>query len=90
MKTVAQSRQRRLLHYIKPKENPLYAMDEVDGEDRKTDLFGVDADQVEYEKEEEFGRMNPRQSHRISSMYSSSRNPSRQGSRPTSRQTQRH
>ena len=50
---VAESRQRRLKHYIDPHENKLLPEDEIDAEDCKTDLFGEDAEKIVTVKEEE-------------------------------------
>lgn len=60
MKEVAESRQRRLQHYMNPNEHKLLPKDEIDIEDSKTELFGADAEKVASAKEEEM-----RQSHRI-------------------------
>ncbi len=60
MKAVAESRQRRLQHYMDPTQYKLLPEDEVDIEDSKTELFGADADKVVSEKEQEM-----RQSHRL-------------------------
>ena len=64
---VAESRQRRLQHYVDPEKYRLRSTDEIDTEDCKTDLFGVDAEKVVLEKEEETSRakMKGRQSHRF-------------------------
>lgn len=53
MVNVAESRQRRLGHYIDPTNNPLAKEDEIDPEDCKTELFGADAEQIVTAKEEE-------------------------------------
>ena len=53
MAHVAQSRRRRLAHYLEPKQVALAPGDEVDAEDCQTELFGQDADQILQEKEEE-------------------------------------
>lgn len=53
MTNVAQSRRRRLLHYLEPKKVALAPVDEIDAEDCRTELFGQDADQILHEKEEE-------------------------------------
>jgi len=53
MMNVAQSRQRRLAHYLDPKKVDLAPGDEVDAEDCRTELFGQDADQILLDKEEE-------------------------------------
>ena len=78
MKRVSWSRKRRLEHYVNPTEAPLFPEDEVDDEDCKTELFGVDAEQVASAKEEEFGRKQfgrkSRQSHRVSSMMQMQQN----------------
>lgn len=63
---VAESRQRRLQHYVDPEKHPLRPTDEIDAEDCKTELFGVDADKVVLDKEEQNSRrMKGRQSHRF-------------------------
>lgn len=56
MKRVAESRQKRLGHYIDPETVPLNPEDEIDAEDSKTELFGVDAEKVTHEKEEEYAQ----------------------------------
>jgi CRP-like cAMP-binding protein len=53
MTEVAQSRRRRLAHYLDPKIVPLDPLDEVDAEDCQTELFGVDADTILRAKQEE-------------------------------------
>ena len=53
MKNVAQSRQRRLAHYLDPKEVTLASGDEIDTEDCKTALFGMDAEKILVSKEAE-------------------------------------
>ena len=53
MKNVAQSRQRRLAHYLDPKEVTLAPGDEIDTEDCKTALFGMDAEKILVSKEAE-------------------------------------
>ena len=53
MKDVAQSRRRRLSHYLDPNEVTLAPGDEIDAEDCRTELFGQDADQILHDKEEE-------------------------------------
>lgn len=50
LEKVAQSRRRRLAHYLDPIKEPLLPGDEIDSEDCKTDLFGVDAEEVTNEK----------------------------------------
>ncbi len=60
MTEVAESRQRRLKHYMNPKKYKLLQKDEIDVEDSKTELFGADAEKVASTKEEEM-----RKSHRI-------------------------
>ena len=47
MTSIAESRWRRLDHYIDPTINPLIPEDEIDAEDCETKLFGVDAEEVE-------------------------------------------
>lgn len=65
MVKVAESRQRRLEHYIDPLENKLLPEDEIDAEDCKTDLFGEDAEKIVTVKEEETrSRTKHRQTHR--------------------------
>ena len=54
MVTIAQSRRMRLAHYLDPKGVPLDAGDEVDAEDCRTELFGVDAEKILQDKEEEY------------------------------------
>lgn len=54
MKKVATSRKNRLAHYVNPKSCALSSDEEIDAEDCKTELFGVDADEVALEKEEAF------------------------------------
>lgn len=51
MTNVAQSRRRRLAHYMNPGSNTLVPGDEVDVEDSKTELFGKDADKILQDKE---------------------------------------
>jgi len=70
MTGVAESRQRRLQHYIDPEKHRLLPADEIDAEDCKTELFGVDADKVVLDKEEESSRtrMKGRQSHRFATI----------------------
>lgn len=53
MMDVAQSRKRRLLHRQNPKGVTLAPGDEIDSEDSRTDLFGMDANQILHEKEAE-------------------------------------
>ncbi|KAL3808213.1 hypothetical protein ACHAXA_006316 [Cyclostephanos tholiformis] len=53
MMSVAQSRRRRLAHYLNPKGVTLAPGDEVDVEDSKTELFGQDADRILQDKEKE-------------------------------------
>lgn len=53
MRKVAQSRQKRLAHYLDPKNVPLDPTDAVDAEDSRTELFGQDADEILHEKEAE-------------------------------------
>eukprot|EP00551_Chaetoceros_affinis_P008086 CAMPEP_0203682564 /NCGR_PEP_ID=MMETSP0090-20130426/46330_1 /ASSEMBLY_ACC=CAM_ASM_001088 /TAXON_ID=426623 /ORGANISM="Chaetoceros affinis, Strain CCMP159" /LENGTH=88 /DNA_ID=CAMNT_0050551563 /DNA_START=359 /DNA_END=625 /DNA_ORIENTATION=- len=57
MKGVAESRQRRLQHYMNPRKYELLPQDEVDIEDSKTELFGADAEKVVSKKEEESSRI---------------------------------
>ncbi len=70
MKAVAESRQRRLQHYMSPDKHKLHPEDEVDIEDSKTELFGADADRVASALDEESSRMRGkiRQSHKIAGM----------------------
>lgn len=70
MKTVAESRMRRLQHYSNPKKYELLPQDEVDIEDSKTELFGADAERVVSAKEEESSRARSRirQTHRVPAM----------------------
>eukprot|EP00804_Cyclotella_cryptica_P003159 CCRYP_013773-RB/>CCRYP_013773-RB protein AED:0.20 eAED:0.20 QI:2230/1/1/1/0.8/0.83/6/278/680 len=56
MTEVAQSRRRRLAHYLDPKTVPLELGDEVDAEDCQTELFGVDAEKILRTKEEEYNK----------------------------------
>ena len=63
MVKVAQSRHRRLQHYIDPIENKLLSGDEIDAEDCKTELFGQDEEKIVTVKEEQTRTRN-RQSHR--------------------------
>jgi len=67
MKRVAESRHRRLKHYINPEQHPLLPNDEIDSEDCKTELFGVDAENVVTLKEEESMKKS-RQSHRMATI----------------------
>lgn len=53
MTSVAQSRRRRLAHYLDPESIVLDVEDEIDAEDCRTELFGQDADQILQDKEEE-------------------------------------
>ena len=53
MTRVAQSRRRRLAHYRNPKQVELDPADEIDHEDSQTELFGVDADKILHDKEQE-------------------------------------
>ena len=53
MTRVAQSRRRRLAHYRNPKQVKLDPADEIDHEDSQTELFGVDADKILHDKEQE-------------------------------------
>jgi len=56
MRNIAQSRRRRLAHYLNPDEIKLSAGDEVDSEDSRTDLFGLPSDDVLHEKDEEYNQ----------------------------------
>jgi len=58
MEKVAKSRQKRLAYYMDPEDNELLPQDEIDAEDAKTELFGADADEVAFVKEEAFERTN--------------------------------
>jgi len=72
MVKVAESRQRRLKHYISPANNPLSKEDEIDPEDCKTELFGADADKIVSVKDEEVNRSKKnRQSHRFAAIQQS-------------------
>lgn len=53
MRITAQSRRKRLAHYLNPKEAKLSTEDEIDTEDSRTDLFGVPPEEVVLEKNEE-------------------------------------
>ena len=53
MKRVAEKRLRRLQHFINPSKVPFRVDDEVDEEDSKTELFGVDTTKLVHVKEEE-------------------------------------
>jgi len=70
MKGVAESRRRRLQHYMNPRKYKLLPQDEVDIEDSKTELFGADAEKVVSAKDEESSRVRSkmRQSHRVAGM----------------------
>jgi CRP-like cAMP-binding protein len=52
MKRVAEKRLQRLQHFLDPSKFPLGGDDEVDEEDSKTELFGVDTKTIVHEKEE--------------------------------------
>ena len=54
MTEIAQSRRRRLAHYLNPKQVTLEPGDEIDAEDCQTELFGVDADKILRAKEQEY------------------------------------
>jgi len=54
MLKVAKSRQKRIIHYLGMDKTKLDSADEQDEEDAKTDLFGVDADEMMMQKDEEF------------------------------------
>ena len=56
MTDIAQSRRRRLAHYLDPKHVVLEPGDEIDAEDCQTELFGVDADKILRDKEEEYNQ----------------------------------
>lgn len=56
MTQVAESRQRRLKHFIDPSSHLLLTHDKIDREDCKTELFGADADKIVFAKEEETNR----------------------------------
>ena len=51
MNGVAQSRRRRLAHYLHPTSVALAPGDEIDVEDSKTELFGQDTDRILQDKE---------------------------------------
>lgn len=53
MINVAQSRRRRVKHFLKPNETRLEKGDAIDSEDCKTSLFGVDAEVLLQDKEKE-------------------------------------
>ena len=53
MKRVAERRLRRLQHFVNPAKVPFRVEDEVDEEDSKTELFGVDTTKLVTKKEEE-------------------------------------
>lgn len=76
MMKVAQSRQRRLDHYLDPKNVPLATEDEIDAEDCRTALFGQDADDLTLLKEEEMNkeRFNSGIMPRKSNVYEGRRN----------------
>lgn len=52
MTEIAQSRRRRLAHYLDPKNVAMEPGDEIDAEDCQTELFGVDADKILRAKEQ--------------------------------------
>jgi len=57
LRRIADIRRRRLAHHLHSDEScvePLLPGEEVDSEDRKTDLFGLDADQAVHSKKEAF------------------------------------
>eukprot|EP00558_Chaetoceros_sp_UNC1202_P003548 CAMPEP_0197248536 /NCGR_PEP_ID=MMETSP1429-20130617/40098_1 /TAXON_ID=49237 /ORGANISM="Chaetoceros sp., Strain UNC1202" /LENGTH=81 /DNA_ID=CAMNT_0042709787 /DNA_START=116 /DNA_END=358 /DNA_ORIENTATION=- len=70
MMNVAESRHRRLQHYVNPDEFPLLEEDEVDPEDCKTELFGADAEKIVSAKKEEVNRtrIKGRTSHRFATI----------------------
>ena len=70
MVKIAESRNRRLKHYMNPTKNNLLPEDEVDAEDCKTELFGADAGEIVSAKEEEIfrARVKNRQSHRMATV----------------------
>ena len=53
MKRVADKRLRRLQHFVNPAKVPFRVDEEVDEEDSKTELFGVDPKKLVHVKEEE-------------------------------------
>eukprot|EP00956_Cyclotella_meneghiniana_P029790 scaffold73305_cov71-Cyclotella_meneghiniana.AAC.2 len=56
MTEIAQSRRRRLAHYLDPKNVTMQPGDEIDAEDCRTELFGKDADKILRAKEEELNQ----------------------------------
>jgi predicted flavoprotein YhiN len=74
MVKVAKSRHRRLKHYMNPSVCALAKEDEIDSEDCKTELFGVDAEKIVSAKEDEVtkSRVNTRKNHRLAGIQ---RNP---------------
>ena len=69
MVEVAESRQRRLYHYIDPSSHLLAKEDEIDPEDCKTELFGADAEQIVSAKEEvNKSRLKHRYTHRLAAI----------------------
>ena len=67
MVKVAESRHRRLKHYIDPSVYALAKEDEIDSEDCKTELFGADAEKIVSAKEQEVtrARANTRKNRRV-------------------------
>ena len=66
MVKVAESRHRRLKHYIAPSKYALAKVDEIDSEDCKTELFGADAEQIVSAKEDE--QFRTRKNHRMATL----------------------
>jgi CRP-like cAMP-binding protein len=60
---VAESRRRRLMHYKNPGTYSLAKEDEIDSEDRKTELFGAEEERVVQEKDKEMMRVRNRSRH---------------------------
>jgi len=72
MVKVAESRHRRLKHYIDPSKYALAKEDEIDSEDCKTELFGADAEQIVSAKEDEVKtHSRTRKNHRMAAIQRS-------------------
>ncbi len=54
MRRIAQSRRKRLAHYINPNETKLSPEDQVDTEDSLTDLFGLPSEEISVAKDVEY------------------------------------
>ena len=54
MRNIAQSRRRRLAHFLNPHEVKLSPGDEIDSEDCRTDLFGLPSEEVLQDKEDDY------------------------------------